>query len=31
MQYRELNVDGYRVFYEVIEIDNAIAVGRVLR
>ena len=31
MQYRELNVDGYRVFYEVIEIDNAIAVELVLR
>ncbi|MFK3816375.1 type II toxin-antitoxin system RelE/ParE family toxin [Pseudomonas sp. NPDC089407] len=31
MQYRELNVDGYRVFYEVIETDNAIVVELVLR
>ena len=31
MQYRELNIEGYRVFYEVIETDNAIAVELVLR
>lgn len=31
MQYREFNVDGYRVFYEVIETDNATAVELVLR
>lgn len=31
IQYRELNVDGYRVFYEIYDVDNAIAVELVLR
>ena len=31
MQYRELNVDGYRVFYEIFEDDHTIAVELVVR
>lgn len=31
IQYRELNVDGYRVLYEVFDSDQAIAVELVLR
>lgn len=31
MQYRELNVEGYRVFYEIIEDDHTIAVELVVR
>ncbi|KFF42147.1 RelE/ParE family plasmid stabilization system protein [Pseudomonas sp. BRG-100] len=31
MHYRELNTDGYRVFYEIVDADQAIAVVLVLR
>lgn len=31
MQHREFKVDGYRVFYEIIGADNAIAVELTLR
>lgn len=31
LQYRELNTDGYRVFYEIVEADQAIVVGLVNR
>lgn len=31
LQYRELNTDGFRVFYEVYESENVIVVGLVLR
>lgn len=31
LQYRELNTDGYRIFYEIIEADQTIVVGLVLR
>ena len=31
LQYRELNTDGFRVFYEVYESEKAIVVGLVLR
>jgi plasmid stabilization system protein ParE len=31
LQYRELNTDGYRVFYEIVDADQAIVVGLVLR
>lgn len=30
-QYRELNSNGYRVFYEIVEDDQAIVVALVLR
>ncbi len=30
LHYRELNTDGYRVFYEVIEADQVIVVGLVI-
>ncbi|BAQ83983.1 MULTISPECIES: type II toxin-antitoxin system RelE/ParE family toxin [Pseudomonas] len=31
LHYRELNTDGYRVFYEIVDADQAIVVGLVLR
>lgn len=31
LQYRELNSNGYRVFYEIVSDDHVIAVGLVLR
>ncbi len=31
MQYRELNTDGYRVFYEIFDADQTVAVGLILR
>ena len=31
LHYRELNTNGYRVFYEVYERDEAISVGLILR
>lgn len=31
IQYRELNTDGCRVFYEIFDADQTVAVGLVLR
>lgn len=31
MQYRELNTDGYRVFYEIFDADQTVAVGLILK
>ncbi len=31
LYYRELNTDGYRVFYEIVDADQAIVIGLVLR
>lgn len=31
LQYRELNTDGYRIFYEIVEADQVIVVSLVLR
>lgn len=31
LHYRELNTDGYRVFYEIVDADQAIVVVLVLR
>ncbi|RMP44299.1 hypothetical protein ALO95_200329 [Pseudomonas syringae pv. antirrhini] len=31
LQYRELNTDGYRVLYEIVDVDQAIVVSLLLR
>lgn len=31
LHYRELNTNGYRIFYEIVETDLAIVIGLVLR
>jgi len=31
LQYHELNTDGYRIFYELVEADQVIVVSLVLR